>query len=93
MDRMKVTLSMLVLGVALGLGQAANAQPSLELEGKIMTQMKAMKMVDKDGMITKKDALSVFERKFDAMSGGRGRMTAKEFAEFARAIGEGNVNP
>jgi hypothetical protein len=93
MDRMKVTLSTLALGLALGLGQAANAQPTLELEGKIMTQMKAMKMVDKDGMITKKDALSVFERKFDAMSGGRGRMTAAEFAAFAKAIGEGNLNP
>ena len=79
--------------LGLALNQSANVQLTLVLEGKIMTQMRAMKMVDKDGMITKKDALSVFERKFDAMSGGRGRMTAKEFAEFARAIGEGNVNP
>ena len=93
MNRMKVALSTLALGVALGLGQAANAQPSLELEGRIMTQMKAMKMVDKDGMITKKDAMEVLSKKFDAMSGGRGRMTAAEFSAFAQAIGAGNVAP
>jgi hypothetical protein len=92
MNRMKVALSTLALGIALGLGQAANAQPTLELESKIMTQMKAMKMVDKDGMITKKDAMTVFEKKFDKMSKG-GRMTAAEFAAFAKAIGEGNVTP
>ena len=92
MNRMKVVLSTLALGIALGLGQAANAQPSLELEGKIMTQMKSMKMVDKDGMITKKDAMTVLEKKFDAMAKG-GRMTAAEFAAFAKAIGEGNVSP
>jgi hypothetical protein len=93
MNRMKVALSTLALGLALGLGQAANAQPSLELESKIMTQMKAMKMVDKDGMITKKDALEVLSKKFDAMAGGKGRMTAAEFSAFAKAIGEGNLNP
>jgi hypothetical protein len=93
MTRMKVALSTLALGLALGLGQAANAQPTLELESKIMTQMKAMKMVDKDGMITKKDAMIVLEKKFDAMAKGKGRMTAAEFAAFAKAIGEGNVNP
>ena len=92
MNRMKVALSTLALGIALGLGQAANAQPTLELESKIMTHMKAMKMVDKDGMITKKDAMTVFEKKFDKMSKG-GRMTAAEFAAFAKAIGEGNVTP
>ena len=92
MNRMKVVLSTLALGIALGLGQAANAQPTLELEGRIMTQMKAMKMVDKDGMITKKDALTVLEKKFDAMAKG-GRMTAAEFAAFAKSIGEGNVTP
>jgi hypothetical protein len=92
MNRMKVALSTLALGIALGLGQAAQAQPTLELESKIMTQMKAMKMVDKDGMITKKDAMTVLEKKFDKMSKG-GRMTAAEFAAFARAIGEGNVTP
>ena len=93
MNRMKVALSTLALGVALGLGQAAQAQPTLELEGKIMTQMKSMKMVDNDGMITKKDALTVLEKKFDAMAKGKGRMTAAEFAAFAKAIGEGNVTP
>jgi hypothetical protein len=92
MNRMKVALSTLALGLALGLGQAANAQPTLELETKIMTQMKAMKMVDKDGMITKKDALDVLGKKFDKMSKG-GRMTAAEFAAFARAIGQGDVTP
>jgi hypothetical protein len=92
MNRMKVALSTLALGLALGLGQAANAQPTLELETKIMTQMKTMKMVDKDGMITKKDAMAVLEKKFDKMSKG-GRMTAAEFAEFAKAIGQGNVTP
>ena len=92
MNRMKVVLSTLALGIALGLGQAANAQPSLELETKIMTQMKAMKMVDKDGMITKKDAMDVLSKKFDKMSKG-GRMTAAEFAAFAKSIGEGNVTP
>ena len=92
MNRMKVALSTLALGLALGLGQAANAQPTLELESRIMTQMKAMKMVDKDGMITKKDAMTVLEKKFDTMSKG-GRMTAAEFAAFAKAIGEGNVTP
>jgi hypothetical protein len=93
MNRMKVALSTLALGIALGLGQAAQAQPTLELEGKIMTQMKSMKMVDSDGMITKKDALTVLEKKFDAMAKGKGRMTAAEFAAFAKAIGEGNVTP
>ena len=93
MKRMQVALSALALGLALGFGQAANAQPTLELESRIMTQMKSMKMVDKDGMITKKDALTVFEKKFDAMSGGKGRMTAAEFSAFAKAIGEGNLNP
>ena len=92
MNRMQVALSTVALGLALGLGQAANAQPTLELESKIMGQMKAMKMMDKDGMITKKDAMAVLEKKFDAMSKG-GRMTAKEFAEYAKAIGEGNVTP
>ncbi len=92
MNRMKVALSTLALGLALGLSQAAQAQPSLELEGKIMTQMKAMKMVDKDGMITKKDAMDVLSKKFDKMSKG-GRMTAAEFAAFAQAIGQGNVTP
>lgn len=92
MNHMKLALSTLALGLALGLGQAANAQPSLELEGKIMTQMKAMKMVDKDGMITKKDAMDVMSKKFDKMSKG-GRMTAAEFAAFAQAIGQGNVTP
>jgi hypothetical protein len=92
MNRMKVALSTLALGIALGLGQAAQAQPTLELESRIMTQMKAMKMVDKDGMITKKDAMTVLEKKFDKMSKG-GRMTAAEFAAFAKAIGEGNVTP
>ncbi len=93
MNRMKVALSTLALGLALGLGQAAQAQPSLELESKIMTQMKSMKMVDNDGMITKKDALTVLEKKFDAMAKGKGRMTAAEFAAFAKSIGEGNVTP
>jgi len=93
MNSIKVALSTLALGLALGFGQAAQAQPTLELEGKIMTQMKAMKMVDKDGMITKKDALTVLEKKFDAMAGGKGRMTAAEFSAFAKAIGEGNLNP
>ena len=93
MNRMKVALSTLALGISLGLGQAANAQPTLELEGRIMAQMKAMKMVDQDGMITKKDAMTVFERKFDAMSGGRGRMTASEFSEFTRQFGGGHLNP
>jgi hypothetical protein len=93
MNRMKVTLSTLALGLALGLGQAANAQPTLELEGRIMTQMRAMKMVDADGMITRKDAMTVLEKKFDAMSGGRGRMTAAEFSEFARQVGMGHVTP
>ena len=92
MNRMKIALSTLALGIALGLGQAAQAQPTLELESRIMTQMKAMKMVDKDGMITKKDAMTVLEKKFDKMSKG-GRMTAAEFAAFAKAIGEGNVTP
>ena len=92
MNRMKVALSTLALGIALGLGQAAQAQPTLELESRIMTQMKAMKMVDKDGMITKKDAMTVLEKKFDKMSKS-GRMTAAEFAAFAKAIGEGNVTP
>jgi hypothetical protein len=40
--------------LGLALNQAANVQLTLVLEGKIMTQMRAMKMVDKDGMITKK---------------------------------------
>ena len=91
MNRMKAALSTLALGLALGLGQAANAQPTLELEGRIMTQMKAMQMVDKDGMITKKDALKSREEVRQDVQGGR--MTAKEFAEFAKAIGEGNVTP
>ena len=93
MNRMKVALSTLALGISLGLGQAANAQPTLELEGKIMTQMKAMKMTDKDGMITKKDAMAVLEKKFDAMSKGKGRMNAAEFSEYARQIGMGNITP
>jgi hypothetical protein len=93
MNRTKVTLSTLALGLALGIGQAAQAQPTLELEGRIMTQMRAMKMVDKDGMITKKEALTVLEKKFDAMSGGKGRMTAAEFSEFARQVGMGNITP
>jgi len=92
MSRTKIALSTLALGIALGLGQAVQAQPTLELEGKIMTQMKAMKMVDKDGMITKKDAMDVLSKKFDKMAKG-GRMTAAEFAAFAKAIGEGNVTP
>jgi hypothetical protein len=92
MKRMQGALSALALGLALGFGQAAQAQPTLELEGKIMTQMKSMKMVDKDGMITKKDAMTVLEKKFDAMANA-GRMTAAEFAAFAKAIGEGNVSP
>jgi hypothetical protein len=92
MNRMKVALSTLALGLALASSQAANAQPTLELESRIMTQMKSMKMVDKDGMITKKDAMVVLEKKFDAMAKG-GRMTAAEFAAFAKAIGEGNVTP
>ena len=92
MNRMKVALSTLALGLALASSQAANAQPTLELESRIMTQMKSMKMVDKDGMITKKDAMVVLEKKFDKMSKG-GRMTAAEFAAFAKAIGEGNVTP
>jgi hypothetical protein len=92
MNRMKVALSTLALGLALGLSQAANAQPTLELETRIMTQMKTMKMVDKDGMITKKDAMVVLEKKFDAMAKG-GRMTAAEFAAFVKTIGEGNLNP
>ena len=93
MNRMKAALSTLALGLALASSQAANAQPTLELEGKLMTQMKAMKMVDNDGMITKKDALTVLEKKFDAMARGKGRMTAAEFAAFAKSIGEGNVTP
>jgi hypothetical protein len=93
MNRMKVALSTLALGISLGLGQAANAQPTLELESKIMSQMKAMKMMDKDGMITKKDAMAVLEKKFDAMSKGKGRMTAAEFSAFARAIGAGELTP
>jgi hypothetical protein len=92
MNRMKVALSTLALGLALASSQAANAQPTLELESRIMTQMKSMKMVDKDGMITKKDAMVVLEKKFDAMAKG-GRMTAAEFAAFAKAIGEGTVTP
>jgi hypothetical protein len=35
----------------------------------------------------------VLEKKFDAMAKGKGRMTAAEFAAFAKAIGEGNVTP
>ena len=58
MNRMKVALSTLALGLALarpGGERPADAQ----LESKIMTQMKAMQIVDKDGMITKKDAMKV----------------------------------
>jgi Ca2+-binding EF-hand superfamily protein len=47
---------------------------------------------DKDGMISKAEAMEVFGRKFDAMSKG-GKMTAKQFADFATAIGQGNLNP
>jgi len=92
MNRMKATLSMLALGIALGFGQAANAQ-SIEPENRLMVQMKQLGMVDKDGMITKKDAMTVLEKKFDAMAKGKGRMTAAEFAAFAKAIGEGYVAP
>ena len=58
-----------------------------------MVQMKQLGMVDKDGMITKKDAMTVLEKKFDAMSKGKGKMTAAEFSAFAKAIGEGYVAP
>ena len=92
MNRMKATLSMLALGIALGFGQAANAQ-SIEPENRLMVQMKQLGMVDKDGMITKKDAMTVLEKKFDAMAKGKGKMTAAEFAAFAKAIGEGYVAP
>lgn len=92
MNRMKVTLSMLALGIALGLGQAANAQ-SIEPNQTLMAQMKQLGMMDKDGMISKKDAMAVLERKFDAMSKGKGKMTAAEFAAFAKAIGEGYIAP
>jgi len=92
MNRMKVALSTLALGIALGLGQAATGQ-SIEPAQRLMTQMKQLGMVDKDGMITKKDAMTVFEKKFDAMSNGKGRMTAAEFAAFAKSIGEGYVAP
>ncbi|HTO50204.1 MAG TPA: hypothetical protein VML91_21385 [Burkholderiales bacterium] len=92
MNRMKVALSTLALGIALGLGQAANAQ-SIDPENRLMVQMKQMGMVDKDGMITKKDAMTVLGKKFDAMAKGKDRMTAAEFAAFAKAIGEGYVAP
>ena len=92
MNRMKVALSTLALGIALGLGQAANAQ-SIDFENRLMVQMKQLGMVDKDGMITKKDAMTVLEKKFDAMSKGKGKMTAAEFSAFAKAIGEGYVAP
>ena len=92
MNRMKATLSMLALGIALGLGQAANAQ-SIEPENRLMVQMKQLGMVDRDGMITKRDAMTVLEKKFDAMAKGKGKMTAAEFASFAKAIGEGYVAP
>ena len=92
MNRMKVTLSTLALGIALGLSQVANAQ-TIEPEQRLMTQMKQLGMVDKDGMISKKDAMTVLEKKFDAMSKGKGKMTAAEFAAFAKAIGEGYVSP
>jgi len=92
MNRMKVALSTLALGIALGLGHAATAQ-SIDPENRLMVQMKQLGMVDKDGMITKKDAMTVLEKKFDAMAKGKGRMTAAEFAAFAKAIGEGYVAP
>ena len=91
MNRTKAALSTLALGIALGLGQAATAQ-SIDPENRLMVQMKQLGMVDKDGMITKKDALEVLSKKFDAMSKG-GRMTAAEFSAFAKAIGEGNITP
>jgi hypothetical protein len=92
MNRTKAALSTLALGIALGLGQAATAQ-SIEPENRLMVQMKQLGMVDKDGMITKKDAMTVLEKKFDAMAKGKGKMTAAEFAAFAKAIGEGYVAP
>jgi hypothetical protein len=92
MNRTKVALSTLALGIALGLGQTANAQ-SIEPDQRLMVQMKQLGMVDKDGMITKKDAMTVLEKKFDAMSKGKGKMTAAEFSAFAKAIGEGYIAP
>ena len=92
MTRMKATLSTLALGLALGLAQAANAQ-SIEPDQRLMVQMKQLGMVDKEGMISKKDAMTVLEKKFDAMSKGKGKMTAAEFSAFAKAIGEGYIAP
>jgi hypothetical protein len=92
MTRMKATLSTLALGLALGLAQAANAQ-SIEPNQTLMVQMKQLGMMDKDGMISKKDAMTVLEKKFDAMSKGKGKMTAAEFSAFAKAIGEGYIAP
>jgi hypothetical protein len=92
MNRMKVTLATLALGIVLGLAQAANAQ-TIEPDQRLMVQMKQMGMVDKDGMISRKDAMAVLEKKFDAMSKGKGKMTAAEFAAFAKAIGEGYIAP
>jgi hypothetical protein len=92
MTRMKATLSTLALGLALGLAQAANAQ-SIEPGERLMVQMKQLGMIDKDGMINKKDAMAMLEKKFDAMSKGKGKMTAAEFSAFAKAIGEGYIAP
>jgi hypothetical protein len=91
MKQAKLALSALALGLALGAGQVA-AQPTLSMDENMVKKMMPMMDKDKDGMISKAEAMEVFGRKFDAMSKG-GKMTAKQFADFATAIGQGNLNP
>jgi len=54
------------------LGIAALSAPAFAADGDMMaTRAEMMKMVNKDGMITKKDFLMMMEKKFDEMDKGK----------------------
>jgi hypothetical protein len=62
----------IAMGLALGLGQVAVAQTTMD---------NVMKLdADKDGMISKAEAMRMFEQKFDAMMKQKGvqKLTAKD---------------
>lgn len=87
MKQLKLAASALVLGLALGVSQAY-AQPTLQTDENMVKKMMAMMDTDKDGMISKAEAMKAFGAKFDSMAKG-GKMSVKDFVKMLDDMNKG----
>ena len=87
MKQLKLAASALALGLALGVSQAY-AQPTLATDENMAKKVMMMMDTDKDGMISKAEAMAAFGRKFDSMAKG-GKMSMKDFAKMLGDMNQG----